>query len=173
MIKKLRKKTINIIKPHKEKYHALYWQIAKSAAAQSVAVNRQVGAAIVTTTGIVAIGWNGTPAGLDNSCEYSVIGAGNVPRLKTKPEVIHAEINAINKLVKSKLTTVGSILFTTTAPCMNCAKSIETAGISHVYYIYDFHGNVGIDFLISMGVITEKYLKNKPSDINLEGITHE
>ena len=155
MIKKLRKKTINIIKPHKEKYHALYWQIAKSAAAQSVAVNRQVGAAIVTTTGIVAIGWNGTPAGLDNSCEYSVIGAGNVPRLKTKPEVIE------------------SILFTTTAPCMNCAKSIETAGISHVYYIYDFHGNVGIDFLISMGVITEKYLKNKPSDINLEGITHE
>ena len=140
---------MKIIQPHKEKYHALYWDIANSAAKQSVAVRRQVGAVIVPLSGIIAIGWNGSPPGFDNACELH--------NGKTKPEVIHAERNALDKLSKQGVSVNGSILFTTTAPCLECAKSIAGVGITHVHYRDSYHDTDGLDFLKCVGVETKKH----------------
>jgi dCMP deaminase len=128
-----------MIKPHKEKYHKLYQDLAERVSQESVAISRQVGAVIVAQSGMMSIGWNGTPSGFDNNCEYD--------DQRTKPEVIHAERNAIDKMTRQGVSTQGAILFTTTAPCIECAKSIAPVGISQVYYRDHFTNNDGIDFL--------------------------
>lgn len=68
-------------------------------------------------------------------------------RLSTKPEVIHAEANAIAKLAKCTESGKDSIMFLTHSPCIDCAKQIYTAGICKVYYGMDYRSTDGIDFL--------------------------
>jgi dCMP deaminase len=72
--------------------------------------------------------------------------------LKTKPEVLHAETNAIAKLAKSSDSGVGSTMFITHAPCIDCAKLIYQSGINSVYYHGDYRSDVGIEFLRKSGV---------------------
>ena len=78
-------------------------------------------------------------------------------RLKTKPEVLHAERNALDKLAKRGGTGgADSTMFITTAPCLECAKSIYGAGIKEVYYTDDYRSEDGIYFLKKCGVKVEK-----------------
>lgn len=72
--------------------------------------------------------------------------------LKTKDEVLHAEMNAISKLAKSTLSGVNSVLFCTHNPCINCAKAIYQTGIREVYYKNDYRLDEGIHFLQKAGV---------------------
>ena len=73
-------------------------------------------------------------------------------RLKTKPEVIHAEANAIAKLAKGVDSGDGAFMFLTHAPCLDCAKQIYTAGIKRVYYAQSYRNRDGIEFLKDCGV---------------------
>jgi dCMP deaminase len=77
-------------------------------------------------------------------------------RLKTKPEVLHAESNAIAKLAKSNDSGFGADIFITHAPCIECAKLIYQSGISRVYYGENYRDDAGIEFLKKSGVEIEK-----------------
>jgi dCMP deaminase len=148
---------MNKVNPHKNKYFDLYMDLAIRASEQSVATKKQVGAVIILPTGLISLGWNGTPAGFDNDCEYiptSQLGPWvHVPcRPKTKPEVIHAERNALDKLTRQGVPTEGSILFVTTAPCIECAKSVAAVGIKEVIYLDTYKNTHGVDFLRESGV---------------------
>ena len=73
-----------------------------------------VGAIIVKDDRIISIGYNGMPANWDNDCEYEITvedGEDYVTELKTRPEVLHAETNAIAKLAKSTESGDGAVLF--------------------------------------------------------------
>ena len=74
-------------------------------------------------------------------------------RLKTKPEVLHAESNAIAKLAKSSQSGSNASVFITHAPCLDCAKLIYQSGISNVYYRNSYRDVAGIEFLEKSGVI--------------------
>ena len=130
--------------------------MSESAANQSCAEKRKVGAIIVLPTGLIATGWNGTPAGFHNDCEeWDSLEEGALR--VTRPEVIHAERNALDKLTRQGISSEGAILFVTTAPCMECAKSISTVGIREVHY-RDIQSNVrGLDYLKEAGIPTYKY----------------
>jgi dCMP deaminase len=78
-------------------------------------------------------------------------------RLKTKPEVLHAETNAIAKLAKSNESGMGATMFITHAPCLNCAKLIYQSGISSVLYRNSYRSNDGIEFLTKSGVKVEQH----------------
>jgi len=78
-------------------------------------------------------------------------------RLKTKPEVLHAESNAIAKLAKSNDSGDGADIFVTHAPCMECAKLIFQSGISRVYYNQDYRDDSGVKFLKQSGVEVVKH----------------
>lgn len=78
-------------------------------------------------------------------------------RLKTKPETLHAERNALDKVAMSNESTAGAVMFTTHAPCLECAKSIYNTGITTVYYKEDYRSNDGIEFLKKTGVHVKKY----------------
>lgn len=77
-------------------------------------------------------------------------------RLKTKPEVLHAESNAIAKLAKSNDCGDGADIFITHAPCIECAKLIYQSGISRVYYGENYRDDAGVEFLKKSGVEIEK-----------------
>ena len=117
----------------------------------STAVSLQVGCVIVKDDRIISIGYNGMPSGWDNKCETSVIWDKGVqlasPILKTKPEVLHAESNAIAKLARSPESGEGATAFITHAPCLDCAKLLYQAGICEVNYCHSYRLTDGIDFL--------------------------
>jgi dCMP deaminase len=130
-----------------------YMDIAERTAQLSRARRLQVGAIIVKATRIISIGFNGTPAGWDNNCEDEIYHEDGFPVvLKTRPEVIHAESNAIAKLARCAESGVGAAMFVTHAPCMDCAKLIYQSGIASVYYRQGYRDTTGVEFLNRCGV---------------------
>jgi len=123
----------------KEKFIQAYIDIAHRFAELSSAQRLQVGAIVVKDDRIISIGYNGMPSGWDNCCEDG--------ENKTKPEVLHAESNAIAKLARSSESGEGASIFITHAPCIDCAKLIYQSGIKEVYYRHRYRKTEGLDFL--------------------------
>ena len=162
----------------KQKYIDLYMDWALRSAQLSHAKRLQVGAVIVKDDSVISYGYNGMPAGWDNDCEDKVwdTGAGgwldpdefnakyphggwhedaqrNVRYgLITKPEVLHAESNAIAKLARGINGGNGADIFITHAPCLDCAKLVYQAGIKRVYFGTAYRDDSGIQFLEKSGV---------------------
>lgn len=135
----------------KQKFVDAYMDVAHRFAQLSTANRLKVGAIIVKDDRIISIGYNGMPTGWTNVCEHFVDN-GQRSGFVTKPEVIHAEANAIAKLAKSPESGVGSTMFLTHAPCIDCAKQIYTAGIEKIFYREDYRSCQGKDFLIQCGI---------------------
>ena len=108
----------------------VYLKMAEDLSTLSHAKRRKVGCLIVKDTQIIAEGYNGTPRGFDNSCEF----IDHLDEMYTKPEVLHAESNAITKLARSTNSSQGSTLYVTCSPCFDCAKLIIQSGIERVVY---------------------------------------
>jgi dCMP deaminase len=170
----------------KEKFRDAYMKVAETFAELSSAKRLHVGAIVVKDDRIISIGYNGMPSGWDNNCEdkeYMDQTAGgwlspeeikeqwpwsqqqlpkteDLPwlryRLKTKPEVLHAETNAIAKLAKSTESGMGATMFITHAPCLDCAKLIYQSGINSVLYRNSYRSDDGIKFLEKASVEVEK-----------------
>jgi dCMP deaminase len=136
----------------KEKYLGSYMKTAKLFAELSSARRRKVGAIIVKDDRIISIGYNGMPADWDNNCEDEVVDYFSdrmpITTLKTKPEVLHAEANAIGKLARSNESGEGATMFVTCAPCMDCAKMIYASGIKEVFYAENYNNSSGLEFLM-------------------------
>ena len=131
---------------------------AERFASLSTAKRLQVGAIVVKDNRIISIGYNGMPSGWTNECEEwdGEDDFGNTI-LKTKPEVIHAEANAIAKLARSNESGDESTMYITHAPCIECAKQIYTAGVKKVIYRNKYRSETGINFLNKCGLEVEKY----------------
>ena len=137
----------------KPKFIDYYMKIAEVTSSLSYAKRLQVGAVIVKDNQILATGYNGMPSGWENVCE-TVEPDGNT---KTKPEVLHAETNAIAKVAQSTESSLGSTLFCTHAPCIECAKLIYQSGINTVYYRDQYRSDAGLKFLELSGVNVHQY----------------
>ena len=136
----------------KDKLVTAYIKTAETFAELSHARRLHVGAIVVKDDRIISIGYNGMPAGWDNNCEdelHQPIGRVN---LVTKPEVLHAETNAIAKLAKSNESGMGAAMFITHAPCFDCAKLIFQSGITKVWYKTDYRDDSGVKFLAKSGI---------------------
>ena len=99
----------------------------------SRATRKKVGCLIVKDGAIISDGYNGTPKGFDNQCEFVPPNSLD-SELITKSEVLHAESNAITKLAKSTQSSKGSTMYITISPCVECAKLIIQSEISRVVY---------------------------------------
>lgn len=154
----------------KEKFLHYYMGIAKSTADLSSARKKRVGAVIVKDDRVISIGYNGMPSGWDNECEHlewplwAKEGNRNEQdedifcTMTTKPEVLHAEANAIAKVARSSESCLGADLFVTCTPCMECAKLIYQCGINNVYYHEDYvpSKGSGMSFLQACGIHTQQ-----------------
>jgi len=134
-----------------EMYDRMYMDLAARTAAMSYDQRRKVGCIIVLPNGLLSQGWNGMPSGMTNVCQTEVDG-----ELVTKPEVIHAEANALDKLTNSTLSSTGSTVYVTASPCMSCAIRLHGAKIARLVYRDDYRIRDGLDFLRDRGVLIHK-----------------
>jgi dCMP deaminase len=149
----------------KQKFIDAHMKAAEVYAQLSSAKRLQVGCVVVKDNTIIGIGYNGMPSGWTNDCEEVVNVDPSDPRydynnftneLKTKPEVLHAETNAIAKIARSTNSSEDAALFVTHAPCLDCAKIIHQAGINSVYYRNTYRSTDGIDFLEKCNINVKK-----------------
>lgn len=134
----------------KKKFIDYFMIVAEETAKLSHAVRLKVGAVIVKDDRIISIGYNGMPAGWDNVCEEEVTThyvSYTDSQLVTKPEVLHAESNAIAKLARSTESGDGATMFCTHAPCLQCAKLIYQSGIRELYFKTHYRDETGLTFL--------------------------
>ena len=130
-----------------QKLDKTFINIAKEIGSLSHCTRSKVGAVLVKDGNVISFGYNGTPAGMDNSCEEKDV---------TKDEVIHAEMNAILKAAKSGNAVDGSTLYLSLSPCQNCCKLIIQSGIKRVVYLEGYRDLKPIEFL-SKFIQVEKY----------------
>lgn len=159
-------------------YDRVYMHMALAVSNLSYAIRHKVGAVIVSSDGqVVSQGFNGTPSGFTNVCEYAIDKDGFINhsnpeysdnskelddaefkfvvecnenpdfKLKTKPIVLHAESNAITKCAKWGSSTSGATLYVTMSPCIECSKLIIQSGIKRVVYLEQYRDTSGIDLL--------------------------
>ena len=126
----------------KEKFVIAHMRAAFIYAELSSCARKQVGCVIVKNDTPIAIGYNGTPSGEDNCCEDE--------NGLSKPNVIHAEDNALRKLQTSHESSVGAVVFLTAAPCQRCAEKLVDARVAKVFYAEVYHGAtapMGLEYL--------------------------
>lgn len=138
-------------------------QMAKLMADRATCSRAQVGAVIVIETRPVSSGYNGTATGLPH-CNH----ACDCTKLPTNPDPkhhwadcnsrqpcrfsVHAEANAIAFAAKNGVSTDGATLYTTMAPCLDCAKLIVNAGITRVVAAAQYRDDSGTRLLHQLGV---------------------
>ena len=147
-----------------DKWDRAHLQVAETYAQLSSARRMKVGAVIVKDNRIISIGYNGMPSGWDNNCE-DVVGMPDDQTLKTKKEVLHAESNAITKVAKSTESAEGAVLYSTCAPCIDCAKLIHQAGIRRVVYGHTYKSEEGLTFLEKCGIVLETTEDEDPDNL--------
>lgn len=169
----------------KIEYDCVYMEMAISMSKLSYAIRSKVGAIILSKNGqIISQGFNGTPSGQDNCCEEvqcnckwvhgccknsepidKILKHKNCVefckdceyvKLVTKPEVLHAESNAITKCAKWYNTTDGGTIYVTLSPCFDCAKLIIQSGIKRVVFLDLYRKTDGLDYLVSSGINVEQ-----------------
>lgn len=158
-----------------------YLRMARIWSENSYAIRLKVGALIVSREGnVISDGYNGTPSGFENVCEYAENDKQNFrvnqfcrndeerriflkrlldenkTKLITKPYVLHAEANAITKLARSTQSSDGATLYVTDTPCVECAKLIIQSGIRRVVYERNYRTMDGVDLLKRAGVVVNR-----------------
>lgn len=146
-----------------------FMAIAFLSAQRSKDPNRQVGACLVSQSGVIlGIGYNGFPRGCsDDSLPWAKKSITGDPLLTKYPYVCHAEVNAI--LNTNHASATGQRLYVTMFPCNECAKIIIQSGVAEIVYFID-KGNYSNDTayvasrkLLSMaGVKVWKHQPGKP-----------
>ena len=152
--------------------HKRYLKMAFIWSTNSKAARLKVGVLLVKNNTIISDGYNGTLSGFSNCCERTVDKNGNISEfefedlehlneyveaygkdsVKTKPEVVHAESNAITKIARSSASSDGATMYITDAPCLQCSKLIIQSGIKEVVYARDYCDESGINLLRKAGV---------------------
>lgn len=134
----------------KRKYLNAFMSMTEVFAQTSEAKRLKVAACLIKNGNPICFGTNGTPPGWhSNVCE----GEDG----KTLPEVLHAEVQCLNKLRKINETSIGATLLITHSPCIRCCREIVDAGIQQVFYKYDYRCDEGLEYLIDNGVLVEKF----------------
>ena len=82
-------------------------------------------------------------------------------KLVALPEVLHAEVAAIQKAKENKVDLAGATLLATTAPCMKCACAVSKTKISELYYLYDWWDKATLDVLRKVGIKVKKLGEEK------------
>jgi dCMP deaminase len=118
-----------------------FMNIAKVVASRSNCMKRKVAAIIVKDKRVVSTGYNGTPRGTRNCNEGGCPRCNSLATSGTALEEClcsHGEENAIVQASYHGVSLKDAIIYTTFAPCLQCAKMIINSGIREVIYNMDY-----------------------------------
>lgn len=79
----------------------------------------------------------------------------------SRPEVVHAEITAIQAATANRVDLKGTTMLLTVSPCINCAREIAKTDIGKVCYLYDWWDAAALDILHASDIATTKLLQRK------------
>lgn len=171
-----------------------YLQIAYLISQESKCCSWKVGAVIEKNGRIISTGYNGSPAGGTNCCDYAE-EQGWLKEIKkptgqkhlglisscrpmhsewSKTNEIHAELNAILFAARKGTSIEGATMYITLSPCPDCAKAIAQSGIKRLVYSEDYDRNKPgwDDILIESGVEVIKYNRTNLKLIDWYQITN-
>ncbi len=130
----------------KERQRDAHMQVAHIYGGLSYCTRLKVGCIIVQPSAagdrVISIGYNGTPPGEDNVCECS--------EGLTKPNVIHAEENALRKLSLGEAE--GAYVFCTHTPCDRCATLMIDAKIDTFFYKHEYRDLSPLRRMVDVGI---------------------
>lgn len=130
-----------------------FMRIAHLAATRSQCESVQVGAVITQGKHVIATGYNGVPSGIRpcTGClrEHCKVGHGYAVC-----PAVHAESNALAQAAKLGISTQGATIYSTKAPCKDCAGLIINAGL-----------RILVAPKITVGSLAEKLLRESGMEI--------
>lgn len=129
------------------KYDSMYMQIAERVSNESRCPRTQVGCLILAESGMTALGFNGHASGGPNEWEFSTEG---------NPEVVHAELNALGKMLEQGVSAKGATVYVTLSPCLECAKLLVRSKVKRVVYSCDYRKDDGLKYLEKYGVVVDQ-----------------
>lgn len=147
---------------------------------RSTCGSRRVGAVLVDglepgKRRVIATGYNGNPPNsrhcIDGGCprfeakKKGLLDSGNYTD-EYPCDAFHAEHNAMIQVMKSNLSTKNAVMFTTTFPCLSCARKMNGAQIKVVYYCEGYPDSNSTAYLKRYGI---KAIKLEQTDL-LKGI---
>jgi dCMP deaminase len=126
----------------------IFMGFALSLSLRSTCRRAKVGACVVTQDNhrVLAMGYNGGPRGLDNTCLTDEPG---------KCGCVHSEANCVVKLDFGDMSL--KRMFTTTEPCRDCACLIVNSSISDVVYLRPYRLHDGLELLERAGIKVWKF----------------
>jgi len=139
-----------------QRYDQLYMRLAQEIGNMSHAEKLKVGTVAVRDGNILSMGFNGTPAGWNNDCEYKDYNDDGSYKLKTKEEVIHSEANMVCKAARDGVSLKGATAYVTIAPCAHCALLMLQSGINRVIFKDFYKTDSGIKILKQSNVEVKK-----------------
>jgi len=129
------KKLINNIKSIEDRldWDEYFMTIAYLVSRRSSCHRLKVGCVLVKDNRIISSGYNGH---LPNTKHRSII------RNNHEQLTVHSEVNSILDCAKRNVNTHNCIAYVTHYPCLNCFKSLITAGIKKIIYGEDYKNDI-------------------------------
>jgi len=136
-----------------------FLNIAKEISSASKCVSKQVGAVIVKNGRILSTGYNGTPPGYRNCCDYWDGKYTSNHHEWSKTYEIHAEMNAIIWAAREGISINNATIYVTLEPCSECSKNLIASGIKRIVYGKSYEhtdSSIITQFLVDNGVKIEQ-----------------
>ncbi len=147
-------------------WDAYFVAIAHIVQTRSNCIRGSVGAIIIKDKRIITTGYNGTPTGVKDCDEGGCKRCWNREHNKLKEGerkdlciCVHAEQNALIQASYHGVSTKGTTMYATVAPCSTCAKALINAGIVEVVFDNQHTDDFGEKLLRSAGVKVRVYKK--------------
>jgi len=135
---------------HRPSWDEYFLEMAKLVSKRSTCLRRNVGAVLVREKRILATGYNGAPSGLEHCSEVGCmreklkIPSGQRHELC---RALHAEQNALIQSSLHGISVKGATLYSTTQPCVICAKMLINAGIKEIVMTDGYPDKLAMEFL--------------------------
>jgi dCMP deaminase len=133
--------------------------ITNLVAERSTCLRRKVGAILVKDKRILSTGYNGAPTGLKHCEEVGCMREKlNVPSGQRHElcRGLHAEQNAIIQAALAGVSIKDSVVYTTTFPCVVCAKMLINSQVKEIVYLSDYTDPLSKELFSESGIIVRK-----------------
>ena len=120
-------------------YDTYFMSIALLISSRSPSKKLKVGSIIVNNNRILSSGYNGFPEKTPHV---------SIHRDNHEVNTIHSEINSICDAAKRGININNSTIYITHYPCLNCTKSIISAGIKKIIYLDDYKNDDVVSILL-------------------------
>lgn len=141
-----------------------FLNLAKVVRERSNCLRDSVGVVLIKDKRIIATGYNGTPIGVkncyDGGCERCLERHSDRLKKNERKDLcicVHAEENSLLQSAYHGVSSRGAVMYSTTAPCTQCAKSIINAGISKIVYSAKHTDDFGLELLKKAGIEIKRF----------------